>query len=534
MLQKTLYFWFGSLLWLAVPSVGQKVASLDSRLEFAHLPNSSEPILWTGGSSKTSLLPGVDVCPIEWVNQVSEWEEPSLAADGVPRAIISQPNSPTLVTDAQAFVFLNSPRDSGHAEVVLKDLFGDGTRLEGLYVRARSERVDGAVEIARGLESGAGGGASTPDFRFIPDTTAAVPCYTDVTRCPRFDAVNVYYHADRFARDFWVDYLGLNIELQADVTVHQSGDGAYAATDGNVMKFRLGDIFMKNAALSTDLVLHEYTHLVASSLGFNATSEHSDQVRALTEAYADYFTATYTNDPRIGEWVVTCPDRQQCVGPENDTEMRTLELDTDLWNWRYGFPADNLEYGFCLRFHTSDLKCKASFNNFADRYVWGMIWAATLWDLRARVGPEVVDVLALQALRRHSLAVGFVEATKDLVDVEQELFGGAFKTDLYEVFQARGFILPRANGVDETPNSPALTIQAWPNPAADVLQISFDSMLGGSLMLFDVLGRRVVRQRIEPGTNNVTVSVSNLSPGPYLAVLRSGAHSEQFVITVFR
>ena len=53
-------------------------------------------------------------------------------------------------------------------------------------------------------------------------------------------------------------------------------------------------------------------------------------------------------------------------------------------------------------------------------------------------------------------------------------------------------------------------------------------------MLFDVLGRRVVRQRIEPGTNNVTVSVSNLSPGPYLAVLRSGAHSEQFVITVFR
>ncbi|NQV73316.1 T9SS type A sorting domain-containing protein [bacterium] len=187
-----------------------------------------------------------------------------------------------------------------------------------------------------------------------------------------------------------------------------------------------------------------------------------------------------------------------------------------------------------MRFHTSDLKCKATFNNYVDRYVWGMIWAATLWDLRKRVGPEVVDVLALEALRRHSLVGGFVEATKDMVDAEWELFGGEFKTDLYEVFRARGFVLPRANPVDETPMTTPLTIQVWPNPATDLLQISFESFLGGNLILFDVWGREVLRQRIEPGTNSVTVSVSNLSPGPYVAAVRIGAHTQQFVITVFR
>src|SRR5690606_31063286 len=102
-------------------------------------------------------------------------------------------------TDVQAAVFLKDPREKTATEVLLRDLTGDGTKLDGPYVSSGSERLIGPMEA--NIENG------IPNFTFVPDTVYASPCNLDVTACTGFDAVNVYYQIDRYVRDYWIDQL---------------------------------------------------------------------------------------------------------------------------------------------------------------------------------------------------------------------------------------------------------------------------------------------------------------------------------------
>ena len=479
-----------------------------------------------------------NLCPIEWVNQIAQFE------DTTPIAFVRtvQPGLPysttnpvyfrsQLQTDALANVFRHDPRDPSSVEVVLPGLIGDGTRLEGTYVRAGSERLDGFFEAASSADGA--------DFRFLPDTTVALPCNTVISECSRFDAVNAYYHVDQFARKFWVEQLGVNIDFQVDVKVHVGGDGAFATAPENVLKFRLGDIFMKNAALSDDIIYHEYAHLVAARLGFFPTSIQSDQTRALSEGYADYFTATYTNDPQIGEWVVTCPDRQNCVGPANDKELRSLVLDSDIWNWKFGFPSSDLEYGFCLRYHTGDGKCKASYNNFANRYVWGMIWSAAWWDLRIQLGPQIVDQLALKAVQNHTLETDFTDAVEHILWADQVFFSGQYNAVIRDTFRSRGFVLPLVQALDTPAEIPAFNFSIWPNPTSHTVEVKFDTQTTSTLTIawYDLLGREIKNQKITPdhiGTQQVTLSTESLPSGVYMLTMEVGNKRESRQLTVIR
>ena len=469
------------------------------------------------------------LCPIEWVNQIAELEgsrpadfpvhpRPGMPIHPVDRAR----NRFGFQTDALANVYLRDPKDIHPTEVTLEGLFGDGTRLEGLYVRSGSERLDGFFNAAAG--------ANGADYRFPPDTSVALPCNTDLLACSRFDAVNAYYHVDQFARRFWVERMGLPIAFQADVKVHVGGDGAFASSEGNVLKFRLGDIFMKNAALSDDLIYHEYAHLVAANLGFNPLSNQSAQTRAMSEGYADYFTATYTDDPRIGEWVVTCPDRQACVGADNDKEIRTLALDPGIWNWKFGFPNGDLQYGFCLRYHPLDGKCKASFNNFADHYVWGMIWAATFWDLRIQLGADVVDRLAVAALQLHSSGTEFSEATGHVLQADMQAFGGLHVSTIREAFRLRGFIVPIVESLGSSAEIPILNLEIWPSPALKSVHASFETIdpAPWTIALFDILGREVKKRHYPPGfvgSRYETVDIEGLPSGTYIFSITIGSRT---------
>jgi len=388
----------------------------------------------------------------------------------------------------QAFVYERSPEEGAPIEVTLERLGGDQSRLDGHYVRVSSNvlQPDGAPTPA--LEG-------TSDFRFDPSRPTIETCVTDATACSAFDAANVYFHIDRFAHEFWAQRLGVDIDFQVDVTTHIAGSGGFAVARERVMKIAVGDIFMQNAALSDDVLYHEYTHIVAWEVGWKSDRDSPEETKALGEGYADYFTSSYTNDPRFAEWVVTCPDRQHCEGPPNDSEFRRLDLDAGEWNFKFGQPSATLKYGFCLRFHEGDGKCKASFNNFTPQYTWGMIWGAALWDLRGILGADVVDVLALEAMRRHARDTDFSGALSHLLDADFERFEGIHSDTIRDVFAARGIDLASVVSVEtaedragELPEDMALMV--WPNPASD--RIYVEAPTGLRVIVVDALGREVL------------------------------------------
>jgi len=470
-----------------------------------------------------------ELCPLDRLGNLAAFAVPAFD-DGSVHPAWSLPVEPsgTFRLNAPARVFLTDPADGDAVEVVLQGLLGDGLALDGEFVRAGSDRLDGQGKAAR---------AEDGDFRFEPDTTEAVHCITDLTECPSFDAVNVYYHVDHYAREFWEGRMGVDITFKAEARVHVAGDGGFADWNTRSMKVGVGNIFMKNGALSDDLIYHEYNHLVMASLGFEAGAGTSEQTRALHEAYADYFMATWTDDPRIAEWLVTCPPRAGCEGPPNDTDLRTMVLNAEEWNWRQGQPSESLKYGICTRFHEGDGKCKQSWNNFTNPYVWGMIWGAALWDLRTSLGPEQADRIALEAVRQHDYQTDFAEAHAAIVQTGHDLFGPNVGDQVRLAFEQRGFLL--STGTERFARSAGsgrpLALELWPNPAGASIRLRTHApeMPGPMVWVIeDVLGR-VVRRGGSAAGLEWTVDVSSLPPGLYRARVRvhTRVGSRSFLIT---
>ncbi len=60
-----------------------------------------------------------------------------------------------------------------------------------------------------------------------------------------------------------------------------------------------------------------------------------------------------------------------------------------------------------------------------------------------------------------------------------------------------------------------------PNPASQMVQISYRTMSSSSLEIYDVLGRRIASQKVQGGINSWNVDISGYAPGVYQVVLRS-------------
>lgn len=417
-----------------------------------------------------------------------------------------------------ANVFLEDPGDETYREVPLKGLLGQGNRLDGVYVRASSDRLN---PDGRSLQAS----SKHPDYRFEPNLAALQDCIRVLQDCSPFDVVNLYYHVDRFARHFWVDRLEFGIDFQAHAVAHVSGDGAFAKPDEHVIKFGLGSIFMQNAALEDETIYHEYTHLVTWEQGFHVTVESPAETRALNEGFAHYFAATYTDDPRIGEWLITCPERRHCTGPLNARELVTLQTQSLEWNWNDGEPSAKLKYGVCTRFHEDDGKCKTSYNNFDRQYVWAIIWGSALWDLREHVGPDVADFLIHRSIDAAHTSTTFSEALENLIAADAALYGGAHEGVIAHIFAARGIsrIVDTSMEADD-PRRNAVRIGVSPNPSSGTTSIRFETDRSTHLEIsvYDALGRRVARlaDRIyNAGSHVIAWEAAGVPSGRYHVVI---------------
>jgi len=73
-------------------------------------------------------------------------------------------------------------------------------------------------------------------------------------------------------------------------------------------------------------------------------------------------------------------------------------------------------------------------------------------------------------------------------------------------------------------------LEAFPNPASDVLYISYNAPEPGHnlLLIHDLSGREVLRQPLESDTRSVTLDIHNFSPGIY--TIRIGQTIKKFVV----
>jgi hypothetical protein len=266
---------------------------------------------------------------------------------------------------------------------------------------------------------------------------------------PRFKEVMVYYHIDAAQR--YVQALGYSDGndppngIRDRVTYASPHwfalDQSFYSVSDDALHF--GDGGWPDA-LDPDIIVHEYGHALLHDL---APHWGGGEMATIGEGFGDYLAATLfgetSADPAcIGEWDVR--------GSTSDASACLRRVDRDRQ-----FPHDLT----------------------GDAHADGEIWSRVLWDLRAAVGAEVADTLALESSFYLPPAATMVEAGQALLDADANLLGGLHHPAIMEALQARGLarlpapelILP-AGGDILRPGG--LRAVAWQTPVD--LPLSYD------------------------------------------------------------
>ncbi len=133
--------------------------------------------------------------------------------------------------------------------------------------------------------------------------------YSDTSN--EVDEVNMFYHVNRMHNYFkTLDNSFTGVDYQIEAWVHNGEDGSiedtncfYDPSNENIY-FGDGDLVwygIENYAHACDVIYHEYTHAAVHHI-YELT--YYGQSGAMDEAFADYFSATYTEDSVMGNWVL--------------------------------------------------------------------------------------------------------------------------------------------------------------------------------------------------------------------------------------
>jgi len=186
---------------------------------------------------------------------------------------------------------------------------------------------------------------------------------------------NLFYHAnivhDFFTKGGTFDIYTLDYPMIANVEI-PAVCNAYA--DGSSINFYMaGDVpgwgFCEATSLGSDIIYHEYTHNVVFSIYNGINLPYVGQTGGMNEGWADYFAATITNDPVMGENIFPTP-------------IRNLE--------------NNLRYP----------------NDYnPEPHVASTVFSPALWEIRQSIGVETADAMILNAMKLTPMTFSeFVEA----------------------------------------------------------------------------------------------------------------------------
>ncbi|HLG16045.1 MAG TPA: M36 family metallopeptidase [Blastocatellia bacterium] len=206
----------------------------------------------------------------------------------------------------------------------------------------------------------------------------------------------------------------------------------------------------RDSSVDGDVVLHEYGHGVSNRLvggPANTSCLGGTQAGAMGEGWSDYWSITFYNDGRVGEYVVN--------NPTNGIRRAA-----------YTVPANPVHDSY------ADLGV-GGFQVHRD----GEVWAATLWDLRTQLGAAVSDRIVLEGMKFTPCSPSFLNARDGILQADQNVNGGANRCAIWTVFARHGMGVS-ATGNNGTTHNAATDVPADCGGATTVFFDNFETSLG--------------------------------------------------------
>ncbi len=203
----------------------------------------------------------------------------------------------------------------------------------------------------------------------------------DISEGPSIEERNVFYWL-MFARDYLANklkYDGMKYRLDAYTNYGHEFDNAFFMPLTKTLSFGAGGKFLKNTALSRDIVIHEFGHAVTQDIYGTVVNY---EFNAMNEAFSDFLAASITNDPLVAEGAL-----QERV---NRPYLRTV-LNT------FVYPKD-----FSGKAFHED----------------GQMFSGALWDLRQNLGASKVEQMVHEA--RLAQAKTIAEFLKELLAIDED------------------------------------------------------------------------------------------------------------------
>jgi Zn-dependent metalloprotease len=244
------------------------------------------------------------------------------------------------------------------------------------------------------------------------------------TDAPQFDEQMLYYHVTR-VHDWFKSRFGFT-RRDSPLAVHahwptigsngqvQPYNNAYFSPGSQGLYFGDGTGTarggLNSLARDADVIYHEYGHAVVDRITDLGRWSH-DFGTALNEAYADYFSATITGNPTEGEYASGRPSGIRSLAAAN----------------RFPHHVNHPSWGL------------------PEAHYTGIIWGATSWDVRERLGAEIADRVLFEALYffPRDGSADFPIALAAVLQADKALYNGEHQTAIREAFAARGIHEPQ-------------------------------------------------------------------------------------------
>ncbi len=229
----------------------------------------------------------------------------------------------------------------------------------------------------------------------------------------RFEEVMAYYHIDTLQR--YIQSLGFTGSkgiLARPIRVNAHGtreDNSFYDPSPGRKDITFGDGGVDDAE-DAEIIVHEYGHAIQDAIipGYGQKTEG----RAMGEGFGDYLAGTFyyrfKKAPRkvkLGEW--------DAKGYQGGPQECLRRLDSPK---RY--PAD-ME---------------------GEEHADGVIWSASLWQVRKLLGARKADTVILESHFYLSQYADFKDGAEAIIMAEKNLFAGKRSKGLTRIFRERGIL----------------------------------------------------------------------------------------------